>query len=125
VIYFDTHVVVWLYSGDIKLLSSKAIELIENNDLLYISPIVYLELKFLYEIGRIKVSPAEILESLSASIGLSVCDKSFLQIISESISLEWTRDPFDRIIVANAIVNDAVLLTKDSRIQANYSKACW
>ncbi len=124
-IYFDTHVVVWLYSGDIKLLSSKAIELIENNDLLYISPIVYLELKFLYEIGRIKVSPAEILESLSASIGLSVCDKSFLQIISESISLEWTRDPFDRIIVANAIVNDAVLLTKDSRIQANYSKACW
>ncbi len=124
-IYFDTHVVVWLYSGDIKLLSSKALELIENNDLLYISPIVYLELKFLYEIGRIKVSPAEILESLSASIGLSVCDKSFLQIISESISLEWTRDPFDRIIVANAIVNDAVLLTKDSRIQANYSKACW
>ena len=123
-IYLDTHVVVWLYSGDIKLLSSKALELIENNDL-YISPIVYLELKFLYEIERIKVSPAEILESLSGSIGLSVCDKSFLQIISESIPLEWTRDPFDRIIVANAIVNDAILLTKDSRIQANYSKACW
>jgi len=124
VIYLDTHVVVWLYLGDTKLLSSKALELIENNDL-YISPVVYLELKFLYEIERIKVSPAEILESLSASIGLSVCDKSFLQIISESISLEWTRDPFDRIIVANAIVNDAILLTKDSRIQANYSKACW
>jgi len=124
VIYLDTHVVVWLYSGDIKLLSSKALELIENNDL-YISPVVYLELKFLYEIERIKVSPAEILESLSASIGLSVCDKSFLQIISESIQLEWTRDPFDRIIVANAIVNDAILLTKDSRIQANYSKAYW
>ena len=123
-IYLDTHVVVWLYLGDTKLLSSKALELIENNDL-YISPVVYLELKFLYEIERIKVSPAEILESLSASIGLSVCDKSFLQIISESISLEWTRDPFDRIIVANAIVNDAILLTKDSRIQANYSKACW
>jgi PIN domain nuclease of toxin-antitoxin system len=125
VIYLDTHVVVWLYSGNIKLLSSKALELIESNDVLYISPIVYLELKFLYEIGRIKVSPAEILESLSASIGLSVCDKSFLQVISESISLEWTRDPFDRIIVANAIVNDAILVTKDSRIQANYSKACW
>jgi PIN domain nuclease of toxin-antitoxin system len=125
VVYLDTHVVVWLYSGNIKLLSSNAIEFIENNDVLYISPIVYLELKFLYEIGRIKVSPAEILESLSASVGLSVCDKSFLQVISESISLEWTRDPFDRIIGANAIVNDAVLLTKNSRIQANYSKACW
>ena len=123
-IYLDTHVVVWLYSGDTKLLSSKALELIENNDL-YISPVVYLELKFLYKIERIKVSPAEILESLSASIGLSVCDKSFLQIISESIALEWTRDPFDRIIVANAIVNGAILLTKENRIKANNSKACW
>jgi PIN domain nuclease of toxin-antitoxin system len=124
VIYLDTHVVVWLYAGETELLSETAAEYIENNDLL-ISPIVYLELKFLYEISRIKVVPAEVLENLSASIGLSICDKSFPQIISESISLEWTRDPFDRIIVANAIVNDAVLVTKDSGIQKNYSKARW
>ena len=123
-ICLDTHVVVWLYAGDKELLSNTAIELIENNDLL-ISPIVYLELKFLYEISRIKVAPAEILENLSASIGLSVCEKSFFQVISESISLEWTRDPFDRIIVGNAVANDAVLITKDSRILKNYSKACW
>jgi PIN domain nuclease of toxin-antitoxin system len=124
VIYLDTHVVVWLYSGDTKLLSAKAVELIEDNDL-YISPVVYLELKFLYEISRIKVSPAEILENLSASIGLSLCEKSFFQIINESISLDWTRDTFDRIIVANAMVNNATLLTKDSRILDNYSEARW
>ncbi|MDA3798859.1 MAG: type II toxin-antitoxin system VapC family toxin [Kiritimatiellae bacterium] len=123
-IYLDTHVVVWLYSGDTKLLSAKAVELIEDNDL-YISPVVYLELKFLYEISRIKVSPAEILENLSASIGLSLCEKSFFQIINESISLDWTRDTFDRIIVANAMVNNATLLTKDSRILDNYSEARW
>jgi len=105
-------------------MSKTAVEYIENNDL-YISPIVYLELKFLYEISRIKVAPAEILENLSASIGLSVCDKKFFQIINESISLDWARDPFDRIIVANAIANDAVLITKDTKILENYVKARW
>jgi PIN domain nuclease of toxin-antitoxin system len=124
VIYLDTHVVVWLYAGKTELMSKTAVEYIENNDL-YISPIVYLELKFLYEISRIKVAPAEILENLSASIGLSVCDKKFFQVINESISLDWTRDPFDRIIVANAIANDAVLITKDTRILENYSKSRW
>jgi len=124
VIYLDTHVVVWLYAGQAELLSKTAVEYIEKNDL-YVSPIVYLELKFLYEISRIKVTPAEILENLSASIGLSVCDKKFFQIINESISLDWTRDPFDRIIVANAIANDAVLITKDTRILENYLKARW
>lgn len=86
---------------------------------------MYLELKFLYEISRIKVAPAEILENLSASIGLSVCHKTFYQVINESISLDWTRDPFDRIIVANAIASDAVLITKDIRILENYLKARW
>ena len=123
-IYLDTHVVVWLYAGKTELLSKTAVEYIEHNDL-YISPIVYLELKFLYEISRIKVAPAEILENLSASIGLSVCDKKFFQVINESISLNWTRDPFDRIIVANAIANDAVLITKDTRILENYLNARW
>ena len=123
-IYLDTHVVVWLYAGNTELLSKTAVEYIEKNDL-YISPIVYLELKFLYEISRIKVAPAEILENLSASIGLSVCDKKFFQVINESISLNWTRDPFDRIIVANAIANDAVLITKDIRILENYLNARW
>jgi PIN domain nuclease of toxin-antitoxin system len=124
VIYLDTHVVVWLYAGKTELMSKTAVEYIENNDL-YISPIVYLELKFLYEISRIKIAPAEILENLSASIGLSVCDKKFFQVINEGISLDWTRDPFDRIIVANAIANDAVLITKDTKILENYLKACW
>jgi len=123
-IYLDTHVVVWLYAGKTELLSETAVEYIENNDLC-ISPIVYLELKFLYEISRIKVAPAEILENLSASVGLYICDKKFFQVINESISLDWTRDPFDRIIVANAIANDAVLITKDTRILENYLKASW
>lgn len=37
----------------------------------------------------------------------------------------WTRDPFDRIITAQAAVSGAVLLTRDERIRANYRQAVW
>ena len=46
-IYLDTHVVVWLYAGETSKLSQAAEELINTNDLL-ISPIVLLEMNYLF-----------------------------------------------------------------------------
>ena len=44
-VYLDTHVVVWLFSGEIDKISNKAVEIIEESEL-FISPIVALELDF-------------------------------------------------------------------------------
>jgi hypothetical protein len=49
VIYFDTHAVVALYK-DIELLGEKARRLLRRHTDYAISPIVCLELQFLYEI---------------------------------------------------------------------------
>ena len=116
--------VVWLYAGEIGRLSGTGRELIESNDLL-ISPIVFLELQYLKEIKRLTVEPALLLENLASSIGLAICDTSFLQIITEAIPESWTHDPFDRIIVATATANNSSLLTKDATILANYQGAVW
>ena len=123
-IYLDTHVIIWLFSGDIEKISQKAVELIEENELL-VSPMVVLELEFLYEIKRLKYTSIEIISYLSESIDLRVCNLPFNIVISESIKQKWTRDPFDRIIVANAICNNSILLTKDIKIRKNYKKAIW
>jgi len=37
----------------------------------------------------------------------------------------WTRDPFDRLIVAHAIKANCNLLTKDEKIRKNYAHAVW
>jgi len=123
-IYLDTHVVVWLYSGDISLLSEKACQLIEENKLL-ISPLVMLELQYLFEIKRITVEPTVIFDSLAESIGLQKCRSSFARVITEAMRISWTRDPFDRIITATAMINQAVLLTKDQVIRQEYELATW
>ncbi len=84
------------------------------------------ELEYLYEIGRIIVKPQEILVKLGIEIGLTVCDHPFPAIAEMALGESWTRDPFDRIIVAHAKSNGgAPLLTKDEQILTHYSNARW
>lgn len=123
-IYLDTHVVVWLYSGLTDKLSDLAKTLINNNEV-YISPVVRLELQYLYEINRIKDDPDLIISDLSSQIGLKICNKNFNNIISVSLTINWTRDPFDRIITANALIDNDILLSKDQKILNNYLYAKW
>ncbi len=123
-IYLDTHVICWLYSGQVEFLSEKAKNEIENNEIL-ISPIIKLELQYLLEINRISALPNEILTALQREIYLKICDLDFLTIVNKSMNISWTRDPFDRIITANASINNSTLITKDSTILSNYSNAVW
>ena len=40
-------------------------------------------------------------------------------------ALSWTRDPFDRLIVAQAAVRDARLITKDRVLRKRYGASLW
>jgi PIN domain nuclease of toxin-antitoxin system len=124
VIYLDTHIIVWLYVGDLTKLSPNAREIINQNDLM-ISPMVCLELQYLKEIGRLTIDGQKITDYLVEAIQLKICDISFRDIITEANKLSWTRDPFDRLIVAHAITANCNLLTKDERIRNNFACAVW
>lgn len=121
-IYIDTHISVWLYAGQVEKLSGQAKDLLNENEI-RVSPIVRLELQYLKEINRITISAKDIMTDLADSIGMTVCSKNFNNIINSAMALEWTRDPFDRIIVANAALNDNYLITKDQTILDNYKHA--
>ena len=123
-VYLDTHIVVWLYAGRTDLLSSRAVAGIEENDLL-ISPMVLLELAYLHEIKRIDVTGPRIVQALNREIGLRTCERPFAAIASAAVAENWTRDPFDRIIVAQAKLAKARLISCDRMIQAHYSAALW
>ena len=123
-IYLDTHAVVWLYAGESERFSKKAVELIEENDLI-ISPAVLLELQFLKEIKRITADPMLVFQTLEETIGLQTCRLNFSKVIIASLSQSWTRDPFDRLITAQASVRNELLLTKDRVIRRHCATACW
>lgn len=123
-IYLDTHIVVWLLTEKKESIPETSANLIRTEDL-YISPIVILELQYLYEIERLKVSPDVIINQLKEQAQLNICNRSFYDVIHASLNEEWTRDPFDRLIVAQARLQDSFLLTKDTKILENYNKGAW
>ena len=122
--YLDTHVLVRLYQGEVQDLGNAARKAIEEQPLL-VSPAVVLELELLYEIGRLRVEALELLAALERDLGLRVCDLSFRAVVECALGEKWGRDPFDRLIVANARARDAVLVTKDERILRHYPLAVW
>lgn len=123
-IYLDTHVVVWLYAGLLDKFS-QSVRVILNENEIRISPIVRLELQYLYEIERVKEPAKGIVADLADRIGMRVCDKDFSAVISQAIPFKWTRDPFDRVIVAQAALNDNILISKDQSILEHYVHARW
>jgi PIN domain nuclease of toxin-antitoxin system len=123
-IYLDTHIVVWLYAGLLEKFSQSVKTILNENEIL-ISPIVRLELQYLSEIERVKESANVIVADLADRIGIKVCEKDFNAVVSHAMAYSWTRDPFDRMIVAHAALNDNLLISKDQNILEHYAHARW
>ena len=82
-------------------------------------------MEMLHEIGRLKADCIQNFAMLATDIGLRVCDLPFRTVVDHALSETWTRDPFDRLIVANAKAAGAPLVTKDERMLEHYSRALW
>jgi PIN domain nuclease of toxin-antitoxin system len=124
VIFLDTHVVAWLYAGEVERLPPISRALIEEQDLRF-SPVVALELQYLHEIGRLSRPPEPVLAELRRVLGLLPVDSGLHSVVEAAIDYGWTRDPFDRLIAAHAGVAGAPLITADETIRGNFELAVW
>jgi PIN domain nuclease of toxin-antitoxin system len=123
--YLDTNVVVWLTRGNLRRFSKSVTKVLEQADLL-ISPMVLIELEYLYEVTRIKLSARDMQLKIEHEIGVRVCDLPFPLIASVVLDEKWTRDPFDRTIVAQAKANGlAPLISADEEIGRHYPRTIW
>jgi len=123
-VHIDTHVLVWLYAGETGRFSGRALEVVEKVSLV-VSPMCLLEIDYLFEIGRVSVRGKQVLRVLNGTLGVQLAEDAFSRVIDAASSLVWTRDPFDRLIVAQASLTKALLLTKDRFIHRHYPKCLW
>lgn len=122
--YIDTHVAV-LVTHTPKKLPRSAANTLRRATKIRISPAVILELQMLREIGRLNVEPNAFIEALRESFELEVCKLPFVDVAEAARTLSWTRDPFDRFIVAQASLAGSVLVTRDQVIRDNFTRAVW
>lgn len=111
-ILLDTNALIWV---DQK--HRRARPLIDTAQRLAVSPATILELRFLIELGRLRLR--------AGSVGTLVDDDRW--IVDEAPSVEWferaaeeswTHDPFDRLVVAHARLRGWKLATGDATIAA-------
>jgi PIN domain nuclease of toxin-antitoxin system len=123
--YLDTHVVLRLAAGKVNRLSSKARGLLDRSELL-LSAMAFLELEYLHELGRTKFPARDLFKKVDHETNLRLCDLPFPAIAAAALDEKWTRDPFDRLIVANAKANGfAWLISADEQMRKHYPRTVW
>lgn len=120
----DTHIIIWLYSLDFKQFKPEHLSKIEQSEL-YISPMVGIEMSLLFEIDRVEEPPSAVFLELNKRLQIQTIQADFQSIALEAHALSWTRDPFDRLIVATSAATGIPLLTKDNNILTNFDLAIW
>ena len=123
--HLDTHVVVWLAAELVGALSPVARRTIERAERVEISPMVVYEMAVLHELGRLDRPPSAVIGPLAERVGLAVSSLGFEAVVDRAAELDWTREPCDRLITAQAEVAGARLVTKDRRIRAHSTAAVW
>ena len=121
-IMLDTHIAVALYEGRTAGLSPKTKRELDQGTA-SISPAVAFEIEMLHEIGRLGPNAATIVKSIAQDLSIRIASDPFASVVSEAVGLSFTRDPFDRLIVAHAALLKSPLITFDDHVRRHYQRA--
>lgn len=121
----DTHVILWTI-GSSNLLSKKAREIIENPENgIYASSVSLWEISLKYKLGKLKITgfkPSQIpdfLRKLNIEIiSLEADEASSYDSLSES----HHKDPFDRMLIWQAMQRKLAIVSKDSEMKKYKSR---
>jgi PIN domain nuclease of toxin-antitoxin system len=126
----DTHTWLWwLVKGEQKHFSPRVSQAISEAESLYLSAATYWEISIKVSLGKLRWGNEpwnwQVLEhglQLNQAIWLPIqrahCERA------SKLSLHH-RDPFDRMLIAQALVEDLVLVTKDKNIKRYGVKVLW
>lgn len=107
-ILLDTNAVIWLHHGH-----RRGSRLENHAGQLYVSPATLLELKLLVEVGRIRLTSGSTVRELVDDDRWVLDNPSSVDWFERALDLTWTRDPFDRLLVAHAGLRGWRLATGD------------
>ena len=89
----------------------RAKPLLDTGYALYLCPISLLEMKFLLEVGRLKLDSDEALEDIASDPHWTLDNSSLHAVTLAAIAIDWTQDPFDRLLIAHAFARRWKLAT--------------
>jgi PIN domain nuclease of toxin-antitoxin system len=110
VILLDTNALIWIAVGH-----ARSRPLLKRRDRLYVSPASLLELQIVQESGKVRLQDATAAWVVEDDRWL-VDEPPAVPWFLEAAEVGWTRDPFDRLLVAHARLRHWRLATADARL---------
>jgi PIN domain nuclease of toxin-antitoxin system len=113
VILLDTNALIWL------LQRHRRARVLESQPRLQLSPASLLELQLLVEVGRLSLPRDRTVSTVVQDPRWRLDEPPSGPWFEIAGELSWTRDPFDRLLVAHARVRGWKLATADSKLRAH------
>jgi PIN domain nuclease of toxin-antitoxin system len=112
----DTHILIWLMTGSARL-DRRARSLIVNSAEVFVSSASIWEIAIKHRLGKIEEDAELIVAKLEAA-GLHELDVTYRHALATSKLPLHHSDPFDRLLVAQAITEPMRFLTSDKHLCA-------
>jgi PIN domain nuclease of toxin-antitoxin system len=122
----DTHAFLWWIWDDPRL-SSAARRTIGENESVFVSVASAWEIAIKVGLGRIE-APKNLRRFLADQIrrnGFKILPVKLDHATQTATLANHHRDPFDRLLIAQAIIEDATLVTRDTLVQRYHIRTIW
>jgi PIN domain nuclease of toxin-antitoxin system len=117
-ILVDTHIILWAFSDPKRISAKMQTVLKDDTNDIYYSPVSLWEIAIKHGLGKLDIedmSPEEFYRELTSSY--FICKPLSNETIISSYKLPmYHRDPFDRMLIWEAISSDMTLLSADTTI---------
>ena len=113
-ILVDTHIYLWMLSAPEKLEDSRRYELESQANEVFLSSISIAELMIKHSIGKIEINFNPV--DMAQKMGLEMLSFSGDDAVALGDLPFHHKDPFDRMLMAQAITNGLILMSDDSNI---------
>jgi PIN domain nuclease of toxin-antitoxin system len=122
----DTHTLIWFLNGDNRI-SEKSREIIENQDnIKFVSIATVWEIAIKTSLDKFRFDKGfkKFLDLIEDN-GFEIIPISFDHVLTVSTLQFIHRDPFDRLIVSQALTDKLTILTKDEYIEKYEVNTIW
>lgn len=124
---FDTHALLFWNNGEF--VSEGFITFFDDQAQkghVYVSSISFWEIALLVKKGRVSMSDVHVWKNeILSNTDIRLVEPSASEMISSTLLPDYHKDPFDRLLIAQAKQNNLVLITKDKSIQQYEVEVFW
>ena len=123
----DTHVFLWL-AGAPERLTTRALDACKNRqNPIYLSVVSAWEIQIKSQLGKLTLDDplAELVREQQAVNGLRILGVDLSHVLELEALPSFHGDPFDRLLVAQARVEDLHLVTSDRKVRRYPTQSVW